>query len=181
MDKDVLAIDDLDTEPCEIIEYDNVLSPIIDLISYRYEHQLPTIITSNLTPQQISEVYGKRIECRLIQPTFVTHLPKELCPLAKITADDPTTIDVFELVIGGKEIAPAYSEQNDPFVQRQMLEAQAGEEVQKIDHDFLTAMEHGMPPAGGMGIGIDRLAILLTGAANIRDVILFPTLRPEGA
>ena len=124
-----------------------------------------------------NEIFGKLIEPKLIQPTFVTHLPKELCPLAKLTLDDPSTIDVFELIIGGMEIAPAYSEQNDPDVQRQMLEAQAGEEVQKIDHDFLLALEHGMPPAGGMGIGIDRLCILLTGAESIRDVILFPQLR----
>ena len=124
-----------------------------------------------------NEIFGKLIEPTLIQPTFVTHLPKELCPLAKLTQDDPSTIDVFELIIGGMEIAPAYSEQNDPDVQRQMFEAQAGEEVQKIDQDFLLALEHGMPPAGGMGIGIDRLAILLTGAESIRDVILFPQLR----
>lgn len=124
-----------------------------------------------------NEIFGKLIEPTLIQPTFVTHLPKELCPLAKITADDPTTIDVFELIIGGMEVAPAYSEQNDPDVQRAMFEAQAGEEQQKIDHDFLLALEHGMPPAGGMGIGIDRLCILLTGAESIRDVILFPQLR----
>jgi len=124
-----------------------------------------------------NEIFGKLIEPTLIQPTFVTHLPKELCPLAKITADEPTTIDVFELIIGGMEVAPAYSEQNDPDVQRAMFEAQAGEEQQKIDHDFLLALEHGMPPAGGMGIGIDRLCILLTGAESIRDVILFPQLR----
>jgi lysyl-tRNA synthetase class 2 len=124
-----------------------------------------------------NEIFGKLIEPTLIQPTFVTHLPKELCPLAKITADDPTTIDVFELIIGGMEIAPAYSEQNDPDVQRAMFEAQAGEEQQKVDQDFLLALEHGMPPAGGMGIGIDRLCILLTGAESIRDVILFPQLR----
>jgi lysyl-tRNA synthetase class 2 len=124
-----------------------------------------------------NEIFGKLIEPTLIQPTFVTHLPKELCPLAKITPDDPTTIDVFELIIGGMEIAPAYSEQNDPDVQRQMFEAQAGEEQQKVDHDFLLALEHGMPPAGGMGIGIDRLCILLTGAESIRDVILYPQLR----
>jgi lysyl-tRNA synthetase class 2 len=104
-------------------------------------------------------------------------LPKELCPLAKISLDDPTTIDVFELTIGGMEVAPAYSEQNDPDVQRAMFEAQAGEEKQNIDHDFLLALEHGMPPAGGMGVGIDRLCILLTGAESIRDVILFPQLR----
>ncbi len=124
-----------------------------------------------------NEIFSKKIEPNLIQPTFVTHLPKELCPLAKITRDDPTTIDVFELIIGGMEVAPAYSEQNDPDVQRQMFEAQAGEERQNIDQDFLLALEHGMPPAGGMGVGIDRLCILLTGAESIRDVILFPQLR----
>lgn len=125
-----------------------------------------------------NEIFSKKIEPTLIQPTFVTHLPKELCPLAKITPDDPTTIDVFELTIGGMEVAPAYSEQNDPDVQRQMFEQQAGEEKQNIDYDFLLALEHGMPPAGGMGVGIDRLCILLTGAESIRDVILFPQLRP---
>ena len=126
-----------------------------------------------------NEVFGKLIEPTLIQPTFVTHLPKELCPLAKLTQGDESTIDVFELCINGQEIAPAYSEQNDPNVQRRMLEIQAGAETQKIDEDFLLALEHGMPPAGGLGVGIDRLVILLTGAANIRDVILFPTLAPE--
>jgi lysyl-tRNA synthetase class 2 len=126
-----------------------------------------------------NEIFAKKIEPTLIQPTFVVNLPKELCPLAKINREDPTTLDVFELTIGGMEIAPAYSEQNDPDVQRQMFEAQAGEEKQNIDHDFLLALEHGMPPAGGMGVGIDRLCILLTGAESIRDVILFPQLRPS--
>jgi lysyl-tRNA synthetase class 2 len=126
-----------------------------------------------------NEIFSKRIEPTLIQPTFVLNLPKELCPLAKINREDPTTLDVFELTIGGMEIAPAYSEQNDPFVQREMFEAQAGEEKQNIDQDFLLALEHGMPPAGVMGVGIDRLCILLTGAESIRDVILFPQLRPE--
>jgi lysyl-tRNA synthetase class 2 len=125
-----------------------------------------------------NEIFSKKIEPTLIQPTFVMRLPKELCPLAKISLDDPTTIDVFELTIGGMEVAPAYSEQNDPDVQRAMFEAQAGEEKQSIDQDFLLALEHGMPPAGGMGVGIDRLCILLTGAESIRDVILFPQLRP---
>ena len=125
-----------------------------------------------------NEIFSKKIEPTLIQPTFVMKLPKELCPLAKLNADDPTVLDVFELTIGGMEVAPAYSEQNDPDVQRQMFEAQAGEEKQNIDHDFLLALEHGMPPAGGMGVGIDRLCILLTGAESIRDVILFPQLRP---
>ena len=128
-----------------------------------------------------NEIFSKKIEPTLIQPTFVTHLPRELCPLAKLNADDPTTLDVFELCIGGMEIAPAYSEQNDPDVQREMFEQQAGEEKQNIDQDFLLALEHGMPPAGGMGVGIDRLCILLTGAESIRDVILFPQLRPGSA
>ncbi len=128
-----------------------------------------------------NEIFSKKIEPTLVQPTFVTHLPKELCPLAKLTPGDDTTLDVFELCIGGMEVAPAYSEQNDPFVQRAMFEAQAGEEKQNIDQDFLLALEHGMPPAGGMGVGIDRLCILLTGAESIRDVILFPSLRPGSA
>jgi len=125
-----------------------------------------------------NEVFSKKIEPTLIQPTFITHLPKELCPLAKLNAEDPTVLDVFELTIGGMEIAPAYSEQNDPDAQREMFEKQAGEEKQNIDQDFLLALEYGMPPAGGMGVGIDRLCILLTGAESIRDVILFPQLRP---
>ncbi|MEX0323147.1 MAG: lysine--tRNA ligase [Puniceicoccaceae bacterium] len=123
-------------------------------------------------------VFEKRIEPTLIQPTFVTHVPKQLVPLAKISPEDPDTVEVFELCINGQEIAPAYSEQNDPFVQRQQLEMQAGEETQKIDDDFLLALEHGMPPAGGMGVGIDRLIIMLTGVPSIRDVILFPSLKP---
>lgn len=125
-----------------------------------------------------NDVFEKLIQPKLIQPTFVTHLPKELIPLAKISEDDPDCIDVFEFCCNGQELAPAYSEQNDPDIQRQMLEAQAGEETQKIDEDFLLALEYGMPPAGGMGIGMDRLVIFLTGAANIRDTILFPALRP---
>jgi lysyl-tRNA synthetase class 2 len=123
-------------------------------------------------------VFEKRIEPNLIQPTFVTHVPKQLVPLAKLSPDDPDTVEVFELCINGQEIAPAYSEQNDPFVQREQLERQAGEEQQKIDEDFLLALEHGMPPAGGMGVGIDRLVIMLTGVPSIRDVILFPSLKP---
>ncbi len=126
-----------------------------------------------------NNVFEKRIEPYLIQPTFVTHLPKELVPLAKISPDDPTTVEVFELCINGQEIAPAYSEQNDPIVQREQLERQAGEDAQRIDEDFLLALEHGMPPAGGMGVGIDRLIMLLTGVPSIRDVILFPSLKPK--
>ena len=126
-----------------------------------------------------NDVFEKIIEHTLVQPTFVTHIPRELCPLAKITETDNSTIDVFELCINGQEIAPAYSEQNDPAVQREAFMKQVGEETQELDDDFLLALEHGMPPAGGMGLGIDRLVIFLTKAANIRDTILFPTLRPS--
>ena len=124
-------------------------------------------------------VFEKLIEPTLINPTFVTHLPKELVPLAKITADDPTTVEVFECCINGQEIAPGYTEQNDPIAQRQALEHQAGGEQQKLDEDFLVALEHGMPPAGGIGIGIDRLCMMLLGQESIRDVILFPQMRPK--
>ncbi len=124
-------------------------------------------------------VFEKLIEPTLIQPTFVTHLPKELVPLAKLSPDDPTTVEVFECCINGQEIAPAYSEQNDPVEQRERLEHQAGDEQQKLDEDFLVALEHGMPPAGGIGVGIDRLCMMLLGQESIRDVILFPQLRPK--
>jgi len=124
-------------------------------------------------------VFEKLIEPTLIQPTFVTHLPKELVPLAKLSPDDPTTVEVFECCINGQEIAPGYTEQNDPIAQRNTLEHQAGGEQQKLDEDFLVALEHGMPPAGGIGIGIDRLCMMLLGQESIRDVILFPQLKPK--
>jgi len=124
-------------------------------------------------------VFEKLIEPTLIQPTFVTHLPKELVPLAKLSPDDPTCVEVFECCINGQEIAPAYTEQNDPIAQRDTLEHQAGGEQQKLDEDFLIALEHGMPPAGGMGLGIDRLCMMLLGQESIRDVILFPQMKPR--
>jgi lysyl-tRNA synthetase class 2 len=124
-------------------------------------------------------VFEKLIEPTLIQPTFVTHLPKELVPLAKLSPDDPTTVEVFECCINGQEISPGYTEQNDPIAQRATLEHQAGGEQQKLDEDFLVALEHGMPPAGGIGIGIDRLCMMLLGQESIRDVILFPQLKPK--
>jgi lysyl-tRNA synthetase class 2 len=124
-------------------------------------------------------VFEKLVEEKTIDPLFVTHCPKELVPLAKQNATDNSLVDVFELIINGVEIAPGYSELNDPVAQRQRLLEQAGEEKQKIDEEFLLALEHGMPPAGGFGIGMDRLTMLLTGAESIRDVILFPLLRPK--
>ncbi len=124
-------------------------------------------------------VFEKLVEPTLIQPTFVTHLPRELVPLAKLSPEDPTTVEVFECCINGQEISPGYTEQNDPVEQRERLEHQAGGEQQKLDEDFLIALEHGMPPAGGIGIGIDRLCMMLLGQESIRDVILFPQLKPR--
>jgi len=124
-------------------------------------------------------VFEKLVEERTIDPLFVTHCPKELVPLAKQNVVDPAVVDVYELIINGVEISPGYTELNDPDAQRQRLLEQAGAETQKIDEEFLRALEHGMPPAGGFGLGIDRLSMLLTGAESIRDVILFPLLKPK--
>ncbi len=123
------------------------------------------------------EVYDKLIERNLRQPTFVTRLPHEFVPLAKTCKDDPSLVDVFEFVVGGRELCPGYTEQNDPIEQRKALEHQAGEDTEKIDEDFISALECGMPPTGGLGIGIDRLVMLLTGVDGIRDVVLFPQMR----
>lgn len=131
------------------------------------------------TVEITQEVFEKLIEKTLMHPTFVTRLPVDLVPLAKTCADDPDSVDVFELIIGGREIAPGYEELNDPIEQRRRLEEQAGGDPTKVDEDFLMALEHGMPPAGGMGIGIDRLLMILSGVEAIRDVILFPQLKPK--
>jgi len=124
-------------------------------------------------------VFEKLVEEKTFDPLFVTHCPKELVPLARQNAADPALVDVYELIINGVEMSPGYTELNDPDAQRQRLLEQAGEETQKLDEDFLLALEHGMPPAGGLGLGIDRLAMLFTGAESIRDVILFPLLKPK--
>jgi len=159
----------------------------LDSISKReFEQAAQEMIKRNEYAQQGVEdfeitqaVFEKLIEPTLINPTFVTHAPKELIPLAKLSPEDPTTVEVFECCINGQEIAPAYTEQNDPIEQRDRLEHQAGGEQQKLDEDFLIALEHGMPPAGGMGLGIDRLCMMLLGQESIRDVILFPQLKPK--
>ena len=124
-------------------------------------------------------VFEKLVEEKTMNPLFVTHCPKELVPLAKQNAVNSSVVDVYELIINGQEISPGYSELNDPDIQRERLEHQSGGETQKLDEDFLTALEYGMPPAGGIGIGIDRLVMMLTGVESIRDVILFPHMRPR--
>ena len=126
------------------------------------------------------QVFEKLVEEKTFDPLYVTHVPKELVPLAKQNTDDDSLVDVYELIINGQEISPGYSELNDPDIQRQRLMDQAGEETQKVDEEFLTALEHGMPPAGGIGIGIDRLVIMLTSVESIRDVVLFPQLKKSG-
>ena len=135
-------------------------------------------IPNEMTPGQIThEVYDKLVEKTLMQPTFVTRLPAELVPLAKRCEDDPALVDVFELVVRGRELCPGYTELNDPIDQRARFEEQAGGDASKIDEDFLRALDHGMPPAGGMGIGVDRLVMILTGEESIRDVMLFPQMK----
>jgi len=137
----------------------------------------------SLTPaEQLVEVYEKLIEPTLIDPCFVTQVPSVIIPLAKKNAADPFFADVYELAINGQEISPGYTELNDPDVQAANFAHQVGDETekQKTDEDFLTALKYGMPPAGGLGLGIDRLVMMLTGAESIRDVILFPLMRPQG-
>ena len=123
------------------------------------------------------EVYDKLIEKKLMQPTFVTRIPHEFVPLAKACKDDPSLVDVFEFVVAGRELCPGYTEQNDPLEQRKALENQAGEDTEKIDEDFISALECGMPPTGGLGFGVDRLVMFLTGTDSIRDVVLFPQMK----
>jgi lysyl-tRNA synthetase class 2 len=132
--------------------------------------------------EQLTEVYEKLVEPTLIDPCFVTRVPSVIIPLARPCADDPYFADVYELAINGQEISPGYTELNDPDVQAEQFRRQVGdrEEQQKHDEDFINALKLGMPPAGGMGLGIDRLVMMLTGAESIRDVILFPLMRPVG-
>ena len=144
--------------------------------------KLAVEISPQLADFEVTQhVFEKLVEEKTFDPLFVTHCPKELVPLAKQNREDDSLVDVYELIINGVEISPGYSELNDPMTQRRRLLEQAGEETQKIDEEFLLALEHGMPPAGGFGLGMDRLTMLLTGAESIRDVILFPLLKPKRA
>ncbi len=131
-----------------------------------------------------SEVFEERVEDQLAGPVFVLDYPASICPLTKRKRDNPAVAERFELFVQGMEIANAYTELNDPDLQEQLFRTQLDgqkeeDSMAKMDHDFIRALRHGMPPAGGLGIGIDRLVMLLTGSQNIREVILFPLLRLE--
>ncbi len=131
-----------------------------------------------------SDVFEEKVEDALVGPVFVTDYPASICPLTKRKADDPSVAERFELFINGMELANAYTELNDPDLQQKLFETQLEglsdeDSMAKMDHDFVTALRNGMPPAGGLGIGIDRLVMLLTNSQSIRDIILFPLLRHE--
>jgi len=131
----------------------------------------------------VNKLFETLVEPELVNPTFVIDYPTPLCPLTKENAGNPATAERFELFIANMELANAYTELNDPIEQRKRFEKQAElatTDMGDLDEDFLTSLEHGMPPAGGLGIGIDRLVMVLTGQRSIRDVILFPLLRPIG-
>lgn len=133
----------------------------------------------------IDEIFGSQCEPHLIQPTFITDYPVEMSPLAKRHRHNPTLVERFEVICNGKEICNAFSELNDPIDQRQRFEEQlelgkrGDEEAMVLDEDFLRALSYGMPPTVGLGIGIDRLTMIMTNAASIQEVIFFPQMRPE--
>jgi lysyl-tRNA synthetase class 2 len=133
----------------------------------------------------IDEIFGTYVEPKLIQPTFITDYPVEMSPLTKKHRSKEGLVERFECICNGKEIANAYTELNDPVDQRERLEAQASlraggdHEAMAIDEDFLRALEYGMPPTAGIGIGIDRLSMIMTNSESIRDVLFFPQMKPE--
>ena len=168
---DALGADVFDLEDQELREKAKVLG-------------LPELDTAGWG-KLIDKLFSALIEPDLVQPTFVIDYPKELSPLAKEHRSDPRLTERFELYIGRVEMFNGFSELNDPLDQRARFEAQAGlreagdDEAQQIDDDYVRALEYGMPPTGGVGMGVDRFVMMITDQPSIRDVILFPILRPE--
>jgi lysyl-tRNA synthetase, class II len=157
-----------------------------DAQAYQEAHKLGVEVAKGTNWGKIVEaVFGEKVETSLIQPTHVTHFPREISPLAREDRDNPRLTERFESFVNGWELANAFSELIDPIDQRSRFEQQMSErgagdaEAHPMDEDFVTSLEYGMPPTGGLGIGIDRLIMLLTGSLTIRDVIAFPTLRPK--
>lgn len=155
-----------------------------ELVEYAQEHSV-SVAPEDSAEKIMDSLYKRLIRPKLIRPTFITDYPVHYLPLAKKQVDDESIVDAFQLVMGGVEFVKGFSELNDPLDQRARLEAQeedrekGDDEAQQVDEEFIEALEYGMPPAGGVGIGIDRLVMLLTDTRNIREVILFPTLRPK--
>ena len=175
--------------------------PILEAIQEKTGHDLSTMTEDEIRQvakkygvedtekmgkgKLIDEIFGETCEGTFIQPTFITDYPVEMSPLTKMHRSKPGLTERFELMVNGKELANAYSELNDPidqyerFVEQMKLADKGDDEAMIIDHDFMRALEYGMPPTSGIGIGIDRLAIFMTGQPSIQDVLLFPTMKPE--
>ena len=160
--------------------FDKQAIPNAKFLALRAENPGKDLKQKDNPAEQLQEIYEKLIEPTLIDPTFVTHVPSVIIPLARPSREDPFFADVYELAINGIEMSPGYTELNDPDVQADQFKHQVGdrEEQQKVDEDFLNALRYGMPPAGGMGMGVDRLVAMLTGMESLRDVILFPLMKP---